>query len=768
MTAIIAQQNQVSMPAKPKISKKFKLRDLLDSSNIAKDLDKDLRASIGRWVIGGYVKDLSTRSQWATRHANAMRIALQVKEVKNFPWPNASNVKFPLVTIGALQFLARISILTKGEHLASFHIMGKDPDGLKTQRAARISDHINYQLTDETPGWADLDEQTKFAASILGSSFKKTYYDPVSGKNISDFVPAQNFVVDYACKDLETCRRFTHCIPMDPNKIQERVTRGIFLEEPSTSATRSSTDPAINVLKQAANESQGLAPEADSEEQLLLEQYAWLDFDGDGYEEPYIITVRADTGHVYRIVARYFDDGSIHRKFDARERQFEQLSQQVDDPAEKSKLERRAIEVHNSADNSVVRIDPINFFTKYTFVPSPDGGFYGLGLGALLGPVNEAVDSLINQLIDAGTMSNTGGGWIARGAKMQAGKTSFDPFEWKRVDSTGDDLRKSIFPLPVREPSMVLFNLLGILITYGEKISSATDIMTGMNPGQNTPATTAQTTVEQGMMLFSGIYTRIYRAFREEISIFFKLNKIYLRSSPRFWELTQGPDAILQADDYTGGGLKARPTADPSAISGQQRRDKANRLVQASMTPLGAKWDKDVISRKWLEAEEWNIDEIFPDPKGPRAIQPPVDPKMQVEQAKLQQAAQQHHDEMMLEVAKMQQTVALNRGKILEMRAKAAKLMAEAGGEQTKEQIALINAQIGAAKLHNDTILRGAGMMLNGFKARTDIEHKHHQMLMDLHDRITQEEAADRENLTAGSADSGQNSTSTNGGGVAA
>lgn len=764
MTAIIAQQNQVSMPAKPKINKKFKLNDLLNSANIAKDLDKDLQAAIGRWVVGGYVKDLSSRSEWATRHANAMKIALQVKEVKNFPWTNASNVKFPLVTIGALQFLARISILTKGEHLACFHIMGKDPDGLKTQRASRISEHINYQLTDETPGWADLDEQTKFAASILGSSFKKTYYDPISGKNISDFVPAQNFVVDYACKDFETCRRYTHCIPMDQNKIQERVTREIFIAEPESAPT-SSVDPAINVLKQAAMQSQGLAPQADSEERLLLEQYTWLDLDGDGYEEPYIITVRADTGHLYRIVARYFDDGSIHRKFDARERQFEQLARQITDPKEQSKLERRAVEVHNSADNAVIRIDPISFFTKYTFVPSPDGGFYGLGLGALLGPVNEAVDSLINQLIDAGTMSNTGGGWIARGAKMQAGKTSFDPFEWKRIDSTGDDLRKSIFPLPVREPSMVLFNLLGILITYGEKISSATDIMTGMNPGQNTPATTAQTTVEQGMMLFSGIYTRMYRSFREEISVFFRLNKIYFHTSPNFWDLTQGPDAILQADDYRGGGLKARPSADPSAISGQQRRDKANRLVQAGLSPLGAKWDKDVIARKWLEAEEWNVEEIFPDPKGPRAIQPPLDPKMQIEQAKLQQQGQEHHDNMMLKVAEMQQTVALNRGKIVEMKAKAMKLMAEAGGEQTKEQIALLNAQIGATKLHNDTILRGADMMLKGFQARTDIEHKHHQMLMDLHDRMTQEEAASQENLGAGSPPPGQNNASPNTGG---
>src|SRR5258706_9432508 len=144
--------------------------------------------------------------------------------------------------------------------------------------------------------------------------------------------------------------------------------------------------------------------------------------------------------------------------------------------------------------NHIIRIDPVHYFTKYTFIPSPDGGFYGLGFGALLGPLNQSVDTLVNQLVDAGTMSNSGGGFLARGVKIKGGKSSFDPFEWKPVDSTGDDLRKNIFPLPIREPSNVLFQLLGMLVGYAEKISGATDIMTGVSPGQNTPAETSRNT----------------------------------------------------------------------------------------------------------------------------------------------------------------------------------------------------------------------------------------------------------------------------------
>lgn len=745
MAAYISQQDSVSAPPEPEIRKKFDLDEILKSPNLAEKLDGDLRKAIGRWVVGGYVKDLSTRTQWAERHAKAMKLALQVMEEKTFPWTGASNVKFPLITVGALQFLARISILTKGNHLASFRIMGADPEGQKLAKAKRVSAHINMQLTDDDPDWADMDESCKFAASLLGSAFKKTSYDAVSGFNTSEFVPAQNFVVDYGCKNLATASRYTHVINMDANKLTERVKRKIFIKEEN--AANSSPDQVmVNLLEQAAKESAGLTPNAESEDVRVLEQYCWMDLDGDGYREPYVVSVREDTGHLYRIVARFYDDGSVHRRFDARQRQFENLANLATDPAQQSLLERRAVAVRNMKDNTIVRIDPVEFFTKYTFVPSPDGGFYGLGLGALLGPVNEAVSTLINQLIDAGTMQTTAGGWMARGARMKAGKTSFDPFEWKHVDSTGDDLRKSIMPLPVNAPSDVLFQLLGVLIQYGEKISSATDIMTGVSPGQNTPATTSQVTVEQGMMLFSGIHNRMYRSFRHELTIHYKLNQTFFQHSPRFWELTQGPDAILQADDYRQNNFRVFPSADPTVVSMGQRKEKASQLVQAALTPIGAQWDKAVVSRKWLEANEWDVEEIFPDPNGPKAIKPPVDPKMAIAQAKMQQEQQEHHDDMLLKTAELQGTMKLNSAQIEKLKAEAEKLMAQADSEPVKAQIAAIDAQIGAHKAHNDTILKAADLMLKGNVAKHGVEAGHHKMIMDVHDRLTDREAQKREN----------------------
>lgn len=743
----IANAEAVAVVATPQVRRKFKIEDIVKDPNLARHLNQDERNAFGMWVVNGYVRDLSSRIVWTQRNAEAIKLALQYKEDKTFPWTGASNVKFPLVTIAALQFLARISILTKGRNIARYEYIGADPDGKKLARSQRISKHTSLQLVDGDVAWLDSDEACKFGAALVGSAFKKTYFDSVQGTNISEYVPAQHFVFDYHCKHIDTASRATHCISMSTNKVRERVARGIFLEEEDPQAP--GPEVVTNLLRVAADEITGLWNQGGSEEYRVLEQHCWFDFDGDGYAEPYIISVREDTGHVYRIVARFFDDGDVHRVNDLAVRQLENLALQSQDMAVKSKYEKQAQEMQDAADNKVVRIDPVKYFTKYTFIPSPDGGAYGLGLGALLGPVNAAADTLINQLIDAGTMSNTGGGFLGRGVKLKGGKTTFDPFEWKPVDSTGDDLRKNIMPLPTKEPSDTLFKLLTILITYGEKIGSATDIMTGVSPGQNTPAETSRNTVEQGMMLFSGIFARMYRAFREELQKFYELNRLYLHTSPVFWELTQGPDAIIAPDDYTAGRMRVFPAADPSTVSGQQRKQKAAELVQFAMSPLGGQLDKVYVTRQWLEAGEYDVDAVFPDPNGPRAVKPPMNPKMQIEQGKLQFQQQQHQDNMMLAVAKLKTEISLNNAKIAELQAKAEMELAKADGVDKEQAIALLNAQIGAARADNEHLLKSVDLLMKGQETQNNVTQGHHQRIMDLHDRLTaqrqESEAASQE-----------------------
>jgi chaperonin GroES len=692
-----------------KVTAKLKVGALVQSPNIAKLLSKQKLGDLGRQVVAGYRLDKDSRAEWEQRTKAAIELALQVVEQKSFPWPGCANVKFPLLTIAALQFLARISLMTKGKRLVKVDPVGSDPKGAKTAQAKRISRHMSMQLTDEDVNWRDMDEQAKLAASIIGSSFKKSYYDAVRGVNISEHVTAANFVVDYFCKDIDNARRATHLIPMSENDLHERYRRGIFLQLEDFS-----TDQVLetNLLLQSADDIEGIhrPTMASSGMHDILEQHCWLDLDDDGYEEPYVVSVHATSAQVLRVVARYTDTGDVHRVNDLDVAKLEQASFKEQDLIQKSKLEKAADKLQHATDNHIVRIDPTLYFTRYLFIPSPDGGVYGLGLGSLLGPMNESVNTLVNQLLDAGTMAVTAGGFLGRGVKLKGGKTTFDPFEWKPVDSSGNDLRQNIFPLPVREPSPVLFQLLGMLIQYSEKLSGATDIMTGVSPGQNTPAETSRNTVEQGMMLFSGIYSRMHRSFTSEIRKLYELNRVFLPTSGRFFELTESENALLAPDDYNANRFRIYPAAGAEAVSQTQQRAKAAMLLQLSDTHPG--FDKHQVMLDFLEVHDFeNLDGVYPDPKGSNAVPLPVDPKIELEKAKQALEAQKHQDEMQLAIAEMQGALKLNEAKILELQAKATKEYSEAQGVDTGHQIALIEAQIGAEKVHHDGMSKALGIL---------------------------------------------------------
>lgn len=740
---MIAQEDALQIMEEPKIKKHIPMAQAVKSPNIAQDLSAEDLTAFGKWVVCNYKKDVQSRREWEERNAEAIKLALQMKEVKSFPWTNCANVKFPLLTIAALQFLARISILTKGRSLVKLDVIGQDPEGKKGLRAKRIAAHLSLQLTDDDVNWADEDEKAKLSAAILGSAFKKTSFDILAGIPITEFVPAMDFVMDYHTKHVETANRATHRLSMNLNKIREREVAGMFLKMQATAPA--AADQSTNLLEEAAKDTSGMRPSAQGEEYAVLEQHCWYDFDGDGIAEPYIFFVRHDTEQVLRIVARYLDQGDVFRRGDHARRAAEQDLQKLKsfstpDLKSESIVEQKIQSVIDDPQNKVLRIVPTQYFTQYTFIPSPDGGCYGYGLGALLGPVNAAVDSAINQMLDAGTMSNTAGGFLGRGVKLKGGKTSFDPFEWKPADTTGDDLRKNIFPLPVREPSAVMFQLLGLLIQYGERISGATDIMSGVNPGQNTPAETARTTVEQGMMLFSGIYARMYRAFRTELKLRYSLNQLYLDTSPQFFELTEGEDAIIAADDYTKGKFRIFPTADASSVSMQQRKQKAMELMQLANGAPG--FDKYEATKRYLEAAEYeDIDTVYPDPKGQRAIAPPVPEKIQIEQMRQKQAQQEHADTMQLEIARLRSDAQLIEAKVEELSAKATMELASADGVDTGHQIALIEAQLGAANQRKEELHKSLDLMLRTHAMM--LQHKQHEDNMDLaHEQLAVQKTA--------------------------
>jgi chaperonin GroES len=462
---------------------------------------------------------------------------------------------------------------------------------------------MSFQLLEQMEDWEEEMDRLLFALPIVGCMFKKTYFDSVKGRNVSEVVYPKEVVVNYWAKTVEDAERITHCLHMSDNDIYERVEGGVYLDQEIDKDNslfednEKVTDEVTGVQK----------PESDDSTlpYFILESHCYLDLDGDGYQEPYVVTIDGATKKVLRIVPR-FTEGDITY----------------------------------STQGKLIRISPISFFTKFSFVPSPDGGFYDIGFGVLLGPINETINTVVNQLLDAGTLSNMQSGFISRGIRIKGGDKSFTPGEWKYVNTVGDDLRKGLVPLPVREPSQVLFSLLNMMIESGEKLSSVTDMMQGNIPGQNTKATVAMAALEQGMKVFSSIHKRAHRSLSKEYKKLYKLNSLYLENEEYFTILDAGQEkgGVVVATDYNIGDVDVVPTSDPNVATEQQRLAKVQALME--LLQLGT-INPQVFTKRFLEAtEQPNIEELMQMPE------PQPNPEVEFEKMKFQDESDRAWEEL--------------------------------------------------------------------------------------------------------------------------
>jgi chaperonin GroES len=642
---------------------KLDITKLISVPNIAEQLDEKDLVTISEQVLHDYDVDCQSRVEWENRNADALKLALQVVEAKNDPWPGCANVKFPLVTIAAMQCHAReYPALIAGTEVVKCRVIGDDIDGQKTARAKRVAAHMSFQVLEEDSNWEDQMDRVMFTKPIVGTAFKKVYFDPTTGHNTSEMVLAQDLVIPYKAKSIEKANRLTHRIYFSKNAIYERVARGLFSDVLGESQPQQQTD--ISPLQRVSDEVQGrhdVADESDAD-RLVLEQHRYLDLDGDGYAEPYIVTVDEQTRKILRIVARFFKDG----------------------------IEKRS--------GKILSIKPTIHFVKYGMIPSPDGGIYDLGFGSLLGPLNHTVNTIINQLLDAGTLNNLGGGFLGRGVKLRRGQNVFGQGEWKQTDS--QDLRGQVYPLPTKEPSQVLFALLGMLVNYGERIVGTTDIMSGQNVGQNTPASTAQELVKQGSVIFNSIFKRTYRSLRDEFRMLYRLNQLFLEEQTSFEDLSTGKNVMILAEDYRGKETDIRPAADPNVASVEKKMQQAMFLKQASAQGPG--YIPIAVERRMLEAagipylsEVWN--EKTPTPKNPKIELEQA--KLQLEQAKMQLDAKLAMMELLQKADKL-------RAEVMELTARATKEMAQVKSEEVNQKLGVINTQITAKQAQQDGIIQ--------------------------------------------------------------
>lgn len=583
------------------------IRGAITQTNIASSIDSEELKKIGKKAWEGYQIDLGSRRAWEKQLEEWLKLATLIKENKVYPWPKASNVKYPIVATAAMQFSARAypTLIPSDGEIVHAIVKGKDSTGEKAKRAERVGKFMSWQLLYDMEDWEDEMDRLLITLPVLGCVFKKTYWDKETEKNCSVLVMPQDLVINYWTKSMEKCERKTQRMEMSKRILRERQLSGVFLDIDLQKPTQDFS------MGTSGKQSALIQPSVDDDTvpYTILEQHTYLDLDDDGYQEPYIITLDEKSQKVLRISAR-FEEGDI--KTDER--------------------------------GKITRIDAKEYYTKYGFIPNPDGSFYDVGFGLLLGPINESVNSIVNQLIDAGTLSNLQSGFIGKGLRIRMGDTRFTPGEWKTVNATGDDLHKQIFPLPVREPSKVLFELLGMLVQSSKELASISEIFVGKMPGQNTPATTTMATIEQGMKVFTAIYKRVYRSLNKEFKKLFKLNATYLDPQTESAVL----DDTIGPKDFDDEDYDICPSADPAATSRQEKMARAQALVEIG-GQLGT-IDKMKVTEIVLDAMDIpNWKELITQ-QGP-----PPDPKLILAQQKAQ--SDQQKAQMDMQTAQMKATL---------------------------------------------------------------------------------------------------------------
>lgn len=586
-----------------------KLARWIKSKNIATELDEQLLNQIGMTVRREYDIDKTSESDWRARTEEAVKIALQVSQEKMYPWPKASNVLYPLMTTASMQFAARAyPAIVSGPHVVRGIVSGDDsglvkvdpathqpvvqngqlayivPPGAKRARANRVAEHMSWQLLEEQDEWeADMDKLVH-VLPLAGDCYKKSYFDPVRGRNVSVMVDPLKMVYQYTGKSFYALPRHTEEIELYPIEIEDNERGKIFRPYEYGPAENSNGD--------------------DDAPHCFLEQHRWLDLDEDGYPEPYIVTVHKQTSHVARIVARYDSNGVYVR------------------------------------DGEIERIEPIHYYTPFQFLPSMDGGLRGTGFGNLLRPINEAINSTLNQMLDAGHLANTGGGLIGKGLSMTAGAMRFQPGEYKMVNVSGGTIRDNVFQFPWPGPSPVLFQLLGLLIEAGKEVAAIKDVLVGDQPAGNAPATTVLALIEQGLKVFTAIYKRIHRSLKQEYRKLYRLNRVYMpvegiqfRRADQLFHVTQKD----YADD-----MAVEPLSDPTMVSDMQRLARAQFLSGFANDPY---CNGQVIRKRIFEAA--NIDK----PEEILLPQPQKDPKIMAEVGKITARAQELKTDAMREKA---------------------------------------------------------------------------------------------------------------------
>jgi hypothetical protein len=517
------------------------------NANLAEDMDEGQLTELSGDLIGEYDADINSRKDWLTTYVDGLELLGLKVEDRTEPWPGACNVYHPLMTEALVKFQAETMMETfPAAGPVKTVIIGKQTKE-KEDAAERVKDDMNYQLTDMMPEYRPEHERMLWGLGLSGNSFKKVYYDPNIERQVSMYVPAEDIVVPYGASNLETAERVTHVMRKTKNELHRLQVAGFYrdvdLGEPFLD---------IDEAEKKIAEKLGFNPTED-DRYKILEMHVNIDLENgdseDGIALPYVITIEKGTGTILAIRRNWNPDDKL-----------------------KSKRQH---------------------FVHYGYIPG--FGFYCFGLIHLIGAFAKSGTMILRQLVDAGTLSNLPGGLKSRGLRIKGDDTPIAPGEWRDVDVPSGAVRDNILPLPYKEPSQVLNQLMNQIIEEGRRFASAADMKVS-DMSANSPVGTTLAILERTLKVMSAVQARIYYAMKQE----FKLLKVIIRDytpTEYSYEPEVGNRRAKQSD-YDN--VDVIPVSDPNAATMSQKVVQYQAVMQmAAQSPQI--YDQVELNKQMLE-----------------------------------------------------------------------------------------------------------------------------------------------------------------------
>ena len=573
-------------------------------ANLADYIDNSDLMRVSSDLVSDIEEDMSSRKDWEDTYKRGIDLLGMEYDERTEPFQGATGVVHPLLSESVTQFQAQAyrEMLPSGGPVRT-QIVGAETPEIVAQ-ADRVTDYMNYMLTYEMEEYDPETDQMLFYLPIVGSTFKKVYFDPLLQRAVSKFVHAEDVVVPYGATDLLTSQRITHIIRMDSNEIRKMQLAGFYRD---VDLPDSENQNNYSEVQESIDEAQGVQVSGPSQEMTLYEVHTSLDLEGfedmnvegepSGLKLPYIVTILESTGDILAIRRNYDQNDALMRR------------QQ--------------------------------YFVHYKFLPGL--GFYGFGLTHMIGGLSQASTSILRQLIDAGTLSNLPAGFKARGARIRDEDEPLAPGEFRDIDAAGMDIRQSIMTLPFKEPSGTLYQLLGTLVESGRRFASMADMKISEMGGE-TPVGTTMAIMERGTKVMSAIHKRLHYSQKIEFKL---LADVFAKfSSPMYPYEVFGATRDIKQSDFDSK-IDVLPVSDPNIFSMSQRIALAQtqlQLVQSNPEIHGGPQGVYQAYRKMYEAlGVTNIDSILPRPPQPQPMNPARENQEALRNQRLQAFPQQNH-----------------------------------------------------------------------------------------------------------------------------